>query len=90
MFQVIQIALVQCVMCKQVLCFQTYLVVSMFPLAIAARSTTTDPGFIISIMCFLIRSGARLPRVRGIVISQKEVGQNENTRSSTELLRRKR
>jgi len=33
----------------------------MFPPATAARSTTTDPGFMLSIMYFLIRRGARLP-----------------------------
>ena len=39
-------------------------IVSMLPPASAAKSTTTDPGFISSIMYFLIKIGAFLPEIQ--------------------------
>mmetsp|Transcript_3647 Transcript_3647/g.5403 ORF Transcript_3647/g.5403 Transcript_3647/m.5403 type:complete len:224 (+) Transcript_3647:98-769(+) len=41
-------------------------VVSMFPPASAARSTTTDPGFIFATMSFVIMTGALRPGMRAV------------------------
>ena len=41
----------------------------MFPPASAAKSTTTLPGFMLSIIYFLMRIGAVRPGMRAVVIT---------------------